>query len=149
MKVKVYSEGVITRLTHYLKHIMQLREAGKRTVTSQEISNFTKVNSAEVRRDLIYFGLKGKRGVGFNIDDLINSFNKILGYSEKVKIALIGAGNLGRAILNYKMLDRFGFRIEDVFDNNNELTAIGTLHVLWKITGVFPAPTPIAGVPEE
>lgn len=121
MKVKVYSEGVITRLTHYLKHIMQLREAGKRTVTSQEISNFTKVNSAEVRRDLIYFGLKGKRGVGFNIDDLINSFNKILGYSEKVKIALIGAGNLGRAILNYKMLDRFGFRIEDVFDNNNEI----------------------------
>jgi redox-sensing transcriptional repressor len=121
MKTKIYSEGVITRLTHYLKFIVQLRESGKRTVTSQEISNYTKVNSAEVRRDLIYFELKGKRGVGFNIDNLIFSFNKILGYSEKVKVALMGAGNLGRAILNYKMLDKFGFRIEDIFDNNPEV----------------------------
>jgi redox-sensing transcriptional repressor len=121
MTIKVYSEGVITRLTHYLKYIVQLRESGKRTVTSQEISKYTRVNSAEVRRDLIYFGLKGRRGVGFNIDDLIVSFNKILGYSEKVKVALVGAGNLGRAILNYKMLDKFGFRIEDVFDNNLEV----------------------------
>jgi redox-sensing transcriptional repressor len=59
--------------------------------------------------------------VGFNIDNLIFSFNKILGYSEKVKVALMGAGNLGRAILNYKMLDKFGFRIEDIFDNNPEV----------------------------
>jgi len=121
MKTKVYSEGLITRLTHYLKYMLQLRELGKRTVTSQDISNYTKINSAEVRRDLLYFGLKGKRGVGFDVSDLINSFNKILGYSEKVKIALVGAGNLGKAILNYKMLDKFGFRIEDVFDNNPEI----------------------------
>ncbi len=121
MAVKVYSEGLITRLTQYLKYIIQLRDNGKRTVTSKEISNYTKINSAEVRRDLIYFGLKGKRGVGFNIYDLINSFNRILGYSEEVKIALIGAGNLGKAILTYKMLDKFGFRIEDVFDNNPEI----------------------------
>ncbi len=121
MKTKVYSEGLITRLTHYLKYMLQLKELGKRTVTSQDISNYTKINSAEVRRDLLYFGLKGKRGVGFDVNDLINSFNKILGYSEKVKIALIGAGNLGKAILNYKMLDKFGFRIEDVFDNNPEI----------------------------
>ena len=118
MKGKIYSEGTITRLSQYLKHIIQLRETGKRTVTSLEISNYTKINSAEVRRDFIYFGLKGKRGVGFNIEELISSFNKILGYNERVCIALIGAGNLGKAILNYKMLGRFGFKIENVFDND-------------------------------
>ncbi|MBE3089554.1 MAG: redox-sensing transcriptional repressor Rex, partial [Actinobacteria bacterium] len=71
--------------------------------------------------DLIYFRIKGKRGVGFNIDDLISSFNKILGYNRSVRIALIGAGNLGKAILKYKMLDRFGFKIENVFDNKPEV----------------------------
>lgn len=125
MNNKIYSEGVITRLSQYLKYIIQLKELGKRTVTSKEISKNTKINSAEVRRDLIYFGIKGKRGVGFNIDDLINSFNKILGYNREVRIVLIGAGNLGKAILNYKMLDKFGFKIEDVFDNDSKV--IGTV----------------------
>ncbi|MBM3706846.1 MAG: redox-sensing transcriptional repressor Rex [Actinobacteria bacterium] len=121
MKEKIYSEGTITRLSQYLKCIIQLRETGKRTVTSLEVSNYTKINSAEVRRDLISFGLKGKRGVGFNIEELIGTFNKILGYNEKVCIALVGAGNLGKAILNYKMLDRFGFKIENVFDNDPDI----------------------------
>ncbi len=121
MVEKIYSEGVISRLSQYLKCIVQLKETGKRTVTSREISDNTGINSAEVRRDLIYFEIKGKRGVGFNIDELIKSFNKILGYDRAVHIALIGAGNLGKAILNYKMLDRFGFKIENVFDNNKAI----------------------------
>ncbi len=121
MVEKIYSEGVISRLSQYLKCIVQLKETGKRTVTSREISDNTGINSAEVRRDLIYFEIKGKRGVGFNIDELIKSFNKILGYDRVVHIALIGAGNLGKAILNYKMLDRFGFKIENVFDNNEAI----------------------------
>ncbi|MCJ7473333.1 MAG: redox-sensing transcriptional repressor Rex [Actinobacteria bacterium] len=118
MVEKIYSEGVISRLSQYLKCIVQLKETGKRTVTSREIGDNTGINSAEVRRDLIYFEIKGKRGVGFNINELIESFNKILGYDRVVNIALIGAGNLGKAILNYKMLGRFGFKIENVFDNN-------------------------------
>ncbi len=115
---KIYSEGVITRLSQYLKYIVQLKELGKRTVTSKDISKNTSINSAEVRRDLIYFGIRGKRGVGFNIDQLINEFNRILGYGKQVRLALIGAGNLGKAIINYKMLDRFGFKVENVFDND-------------------------------
>ena len=121
MAEKIYSEGVISRLSQYLKYIVQLKELGKRTATSRDISTSTGINSAEVRRDLIYFRIKGKRGVGFNINDLINSFNKILGYNRAVRIALIGAGNLGKAILKYKMLERFGFKIENVFDNNPEV----------------------------
>ncbi|MGM0366426.1 MAG: redox-sensing transcriptional repressor Rex [Actinomycetota bacterium] len=124
MSQKIYSEGIITRLSQYLKYIVQLKELGKRTVTSKDISNNTKINSAEVRRDLIYFGIKGKRGVGFNIDELIKEFNRILGYGKEVRLALIGAGNLGKAILNYKMLGRFGFKIENVFDNDSRV--IGT-----------------------
>ena len=121
MTEKVYSEGIISRLSQYLKYVVQLKEMGKRTITSEGISKNTGINSAEVRRDLIYFKIKGKRGVGFNIDELIKSFNKILGYNSSVHIALIGAGNLGRAILKYKMLERFGFKIEDVFDNNPQV----------------------------
>ncbi|MDD3819163.1 MAG: redox-sensing transcriptional repressor Rex [Actinomycetota bacterium] len=121
MAEKIYSEGVISRLTQYLKYVVQLKEAGKRTTTSIDISKNTGINSAEVRRDLNYFKIKGKRGVGFNIDELIKSFNNILGYNRSVRIALIGAGNLGRAILKYKMLERFGFRIECVFDNNSDI----------------------------
>jgi redox-sensing transcriptional repressor len=121
MAEKIYSEGVISRLTQYLKYVVQLKEAGKRTTTSIDISKNTGINSAEVRRDLNYFKIKGKRGVGFNIDELIKSFNNILGYNRSVRIALIGAGNLGRAILKYKMLERFGFRIECVFDNNPDV----------------------------
>ncbi|MCG2789405.1 MAG: redox-sensing transcriptional repressor Rex [Actinomycetia bacterium] len=121
MGKKIYSEGVISRLSQYLKHIVQLKGVGKRTVTSLEISSRTKINSAEIRRDLIFFGLKGKRGVGFNIEELISSFNKILGYNDRVHIALVGAGNLGKAILNYKILDKFGFKIGDVFDNDPDV----------------------------
>jgi len=121
MEKKIYSEGVISRLSKYLKYIVQLKGVGKRTVTSLEIANHTKINSAEIRRDLIFFELKGKRGVGFNIEELINSFNKILGYNDRVNIVLVGAGNLGKAILNYKILDKFGFKIENVFDNNKRV----------------------------
>jgi len=121
MGAKIYSEGIITRLSQYLKYLVNLKDTGKRTVTSLDISNYTKVNSAEVRRDLIYFGLKGKRGVGFDIEELIAAFNKILGYSERANIALVGAGNLGKAILNYRMLNKFGFRIENVFDNDQQV----------------------------
>ena len=121
MTEKVYSEGIISRLSQYLKYIVQLKEMCKRTITSEGISKNTGINSAEVRRDLIYFKIKGKRGVGFNIDELIKSFNKILGYNSSVHIALIGAGNLGRAILKYKMLERFGFKIENVFDNDPQV----------------------------
>ncbi|MBC7333233.1 MAG: redox-sensing transcriptional repressor Rex [Actinobacteria bacterium] len=121
MENKIYSEGVISRLSQYLKYVVQLKELGKRTVTSKEISENTKINSAEVRRDLIYFNIRGKRGVGFNVDDLISSFNKILGYEKQVRIILIGAGNLGKAILNYRMLNKFGFNIENVFDNDPKI----------------------------
>ena len=118
MEEKIYSEGMIARLSQYLKCIVQLKEIGKRTVTSREIGERTGINSAEVRRDIIYFEIKGKRGVGFSIDELIISFNGILGYDRTVNIGLVGAGNLGKAILNYKMLNRFGFKIENVFDND-------------------------------
>ena len=121
MEKKIYSEGVISRLSQYLKYIVQLKGVGKRTVTSLEISSRTKINSAEIRRDLIFFGLKGKRGVGFNIEELISSFNKILGYNDRVHVALVGVGNLGKAILNYKILDKFGFKIEDTFDKDPDI----------------------------
>ena len=120
----IFSEGVIQRISQYLRFLIELKDLGKRTVTSGDISENTKINSAEVRRDLINLGIKGKRGVGFSIDGLISNFNQILGHEANVKLILVGAGNLGKAILNYQILKKFGFDIEDVFDNNEKI--IGT-----------------------
>jgi redox-sensing transcriptional repressor len=121
MKNFIFSEGVIQRVSQYLRFLIELKDIGKRTVTSSDISENTKINSAEIRRDLINLRIKGKRGVGFNIDALINSFNQILGHEANVKLILVGAGNLGRAILNYQILKKFGFNIEYVFDNNEKI----------------------------
>jgi len=121
MKNLIYSEGIIQRISQYLRFIVGLKDLGKRTVTSKDISENTRINSAEVRRDLIYLGINGKRGVGFNIDGLINSFNHVLGLETNVKLILVGAGNLGKAILNYRALNKFGFNIEHVFDNNEKI----------------------------
>ena len=76
------------------------------------------VNPAEVRRDLRNFGAFGKKGVGYPIDVLISTIQKVLGAEEKHKIALVGAGNLGRAIVEYEGLKKHGFIVDAIFDSD-------------------------------
>jgi redox-sensing transcriptional repressor len=89
---------------------------GKETISSQELSEYTHVNSTQIRRDLSGFGKFGKRGVGYNVDSLVSQIRKILRTSGQHNIALFGAGNLGQAIATSGVFADHGFRISAIFD---------------------------------
>src|SRR4026207_586709 len=91
------SLGVAARLSRYLQVLTQARKMGKETISSQELSEYTHVNSTQIRRDLPGSGKFGKRGVGYNVDSLVSQIRKILRTSGQHNIALLGAGHLGRA----------------------------------------------------
>jgi redox-sensing transcriptional repressor len=110
------SVGVAARLARYLQVLTQARREGKETVSSQELSSWTKVNSTQIRRDLSGFGKFGKRGVGYNVDALLSQIRKILRTAGQHNIALFGAGHLGRAIASSDVFADHGFRVVAIFD---------------------------------
>jgi redox-sensing transcriptional repressor len=125
------SLGVAARLSRYLQVLTQARKMGKDTISSQELADYTHVNSTQIRRDLSGFGKFGKRGVGYNVDSLVNQIRKILRTSGQHNIALFGAGHLGTAIATSDIFADHGFRVVAVFDVKQERvgTQIGSLAV--------------------
>jgi len=89
---------------------------GQRTVSSQGLAHLSGVTSAQVRKDLSYFGNFGKRGLGYSVTRLRKEIRLILGLNRHWKVALVGAGNLGSALFAYKEFRRQGFEIAGVFD---------------------------------
>jgi redox-sensing transcriptional repressor len=116
--VERLSIGVAARLSRYLQVLTQARKMGKETISSQELSEYTHVNSTQIRRDLSGFGKFGKRGVGYNVDGLIGQIRKILRTSGQHNIALFGAGHLGTAIAASDIFADHGFRIVALFDTD-------------------------------
>ena len=112
--------GVASRLSRYLQVLTQARKMGKETISSQELSEYTHVNSTQIRRDLSGFGKFGKRGVGYNVDSLVSQIRKILRTSGQHNIALFGAGHLGRAIASSDIFADHGFRVVAIFDPDPE-----------------------------
>src|SRR5947208_14467551 len=110
------SLGVAARLSRYLQVLTQARKIGKETISSQELADYTHVNSTQIRRDLSGFGKFGKRGVGYNVDSLVTQIRKILRTSGQHNIALFGAGHLGTAIATSDIFADHGFRVVAVFD---------------------------------
>src|ERR1700710_2689540 len=110
------SLGVAARLSRYLQVLTQARKMGKETISSQELSEYTHVNSTQIRRDLSGFGKFGKRGVGYNVDSLVSQIRKILRTSGQHNIALFGAGHLGQAIAGANIFAHHGFRVVAIFD---------------------------------
>jgi redox-sensing transcriptional repressor len=125
------SLGVAARLSRYLQVLTQARKMGKETISSQELADYTHVNSTQIRRDLSGFGKFGKRGVGYNVDSLVTQIRKILRTSGQHNIALFGAGHLGTAIATSDIFADHGFRVVAVFDTDEGKvgTRIGTLPV--------------------
>ena len=93
---------------------------GKETISSQELADYTHVNSTQIRRDLSGFGKFGKRGVGYNVDSLVSQIRKILRTSGQHNIALFGAGHLGQAIAGSDIFADHGFRVVAIFDTDAE-----------------------------
>jgi redox-sensing transcriptional repressor len=112
------SLGVAARLSRYLQVLTQARKMGKETISSQELADYTHVNSTQIRRDLSGFGKFGKRGVGYNVDSLVSQIRKILRTSGQHNIALVGAGHLGQAIAGSDIFADHGFRVVAVFDTD-------------------------------
>jgi redox-sensing transcriptional repressor len=125
------SLGVAARLSRYLQVLTQARKMGKETISSQELADYTHVNSTQIRRDLSGFGKFGKRGVGYNVESLVTQIRKILRTSGQHNIALFGAGHLGTAIATSDIFADHGFRIVAVFDTDAGKvgTTIGPLAV--------------------
>src|ERR687883_976299 len=112
------SLGVAARLSRYLQVLTQARKMGKETISSQELSDYTHVNSTQIRRDLSGFGKFGKRGVGYNVDSLVSQIRKILRTAGQHNIALFGAGHLGTAIASSDIFADHGFRVVAIFDSD-------------------------------
>ncbi len=108
--------GVAARLSRYLQVLTEAKKMGKETISSQELSDYTHVNPTQIRRDLSGFGKFGKRGVGYNIDSLVDQIRKILRTSGQHNIALFGAGHLGMAIASSDIFGDHGFRVVAIFD---------------------------------
>ena len=114
------SLGVAARLSRYLQVLTQARKMGKETISSQELAEYTHINSTQIRRDLSGFGKFGKRGVGYRVESLVSEIRKILRTAGQHNIALFGAGNLGQAIASSDIFADHGFQIVAVFDVDQE-----------------------------
>ncbi|GAF39928.1 redox-sensitive transcriptional regulator [Agrilactobacillus composti DSM 18527 = JCM 14202] len=110
------------RLPLYYRYLNFLHDAEKKKVSSTELSEAVKVDSATIRRDFSYFGALGKRGYGYDVNDLLNFFKKTLNQDRLTNVALVGVGNLGHALLNYNFRQTNSIRISAAFDSDAEIT---------------------------
>jgi redox-sensing transcriptional repressor len=111
-------EMTIRRLSVYTRCLQQLEEDGVKTISSQDLAERFSLNSAQVRKDLAYFGEFGVRGIGYYVAGLKAELQRILGLDREWPIALVGFGNLGSALFHYKGFGLQGFRIAVIFDDD-------------------------------
>lgn len=114
------SAATISRLSQYYRTLDRLIEQKIQTVSSEEIAEIDGVTSAQVRKDLSFFGSFGRRGLGYNTADLKSNISAILGLDKVWNVALVGIGNIGRALVDYGEFKKQGFIIKLLFDNDAE-----------------------------
>lgn len=108
----------VRRLSIYSRCLAQLEEDGVKTVSSQELAERFHLNSAQVRKDLAYFGEFGVRGIGYYVGPLRSELQRILGLDREWRVVLVGFGNLGSALFRYRGLTREGFRVVAIVDED-------------------------------
>lgn len=123
MKSEKISEFTISRLSVYLRCLNLLAASGVTTTSSQALAQQFQLNSAQIRKDLTYFGEFGVRGVGYNVAELRKHLSKILGLDVIHRIGIVGAGNLGMALANYRGFDPSHFQVAAMFDR--DLSRVG------------------------
>lgn len=125
---------VIRRLPRYYRYLTDLKEMKIERVSSQVLSKKLGFTASQVRQDLNCFGGFGQQGYGYNVEMLQAEISKILGLDKCYKVIIIGAGNLGHALLNYPGFSKRGFRFIGIFDNNPEM--VGKSAGKLKVTGM-------------
>jgi redox-sensing transcriptional repressor len=120
MKSEKISELTTSRLSVYLRCLNALHAAGIKTISSQALAEQFNLNSAQIRKDLGYFGEFGVRGVGYYVEDLRDHITKILGLDSPHRVGIIGAGRLGTALANYNGFGKSNFTVAALFDNDQQ-----------------------------
>jgi redox-sensing transcriptional repressor len=121
VKDQIIPKATARRLPLYYRYLRILHGAGKNKVSSTELSEAVQVDSATIRRDFSYFGELGKRGYGYDVENLMNFFAKTLNDDELTNVALIGVGNLGSALLKFKFHQSNSIRVSCAFDINENI----------------------------
>jgi redox-sensing transcriptional repressor len=116
LKYSKIPEATIRRLSRYSRCLEELEEKSEKVVSSAQLASKCAVNSAQVRKDLAYFGEFGIRGVGYYVKDLLGDIKRILGSNKEWRMAVIGMGNLGSALLSYKDFLKQNYKIVAAFD---------------------------------
>ncbi|MBO8158792.1 redox-sensing transcriptional repressor Rex [Thermosyntropha sp.] len=131
MKVFKIPEATVMRLSVYSRYLYQLGREGVETVSSGDIAKGVGVSSAQVRKDLAYFGEFGTRGVGYKVEELYNHIIKILGLDQQWNVMIVGAGKLGSALALYQGFAERGFNITTVLDVDENIigTKLGNIEV--------------------
>jgi len=111
-------EMTIRRLSVYSRCLAQLEEDGVKTISSQDLAVRFHLNSAQVRKDLAYFGEFGIRGIGYDTANLRAEIQRILGLDREWRVVLVGFGNLGSALFHYRGFARQGFRVAAIVDDD-------------------------------
>jgi len=109
---------VVGRVSLYLRQLEACERQGRTTISSSQLGEPLAINNAQVRKDLAFFGQFGYPGVGYRIEELIAALRHILGIDHEWPLALVGLGNLGRALLKYRGFRSRGFHIVALFDND-------------------------------
>src|SRR5690606_34492877 len=112
------SESTIRRLSLYLRLLQEVASQGEETISSEKLAERTGTTSAQVRKDLSVFGSFGKRGLGYSVTELLREIREILGLDRSWRVALVGAGKIGSALISYRNFQLRGFNIEAVFDTD-------------------------------
>lgn len=108
----------VRRLSLYLRQLELFLATDRRTVSSRELGAALSLSDAQVRKDFAYFGQFGHPGIGYRVHELIPRVRRILGTDKKSNVLLVGAGNLGRALVSFRGFSRRGFQVAAVFDKD-------------------------------
>ena len=118
------SSAVVNRLPRYYRYLGELLESGTDRISSKELSEKMNITASQIRQDLNNFGGFGQQGYGYNVEYLYNEIKKILGIGRMYNIIVVGAGNIGQALVNYTNFEKRGFVIKGVFDVNPRVIGI-------------------------
>jgi redox-sensing transcriptional repressor len=118
--VKRIADSTVRRLSIYLRFLEEFEERGLATVSSDELARRGGTTSAQVRKDLSFFGSFGKRGLGYSVPELTTALREILGLGREWRVVIIGAGKIGAALAQYRGFRQRGFNIVAAYDNNPE-----------------------------
>jgi redox-sensing transcriptional repressor len=125
-------EATVARLPLYYRALLETGERQVATISSERLAELAGVNAAKVRKDLSYLGSYGTRGVGYDVEYLLHEISRELGLTRDWPVAIVGIGNLGRALANYRGFGARGFRVEVLIDADPALVGhkIGDLEVV-------------------